>query len=129
MNDINTWLTQVLSQLKIPHGKPQDIILEKGLIASCQHCEKEFGISQYDIIQSGYQISHKTCIRHLPRMIALMFGTNEPQYSQLVQKYVTQAIQRVNTNGWKTEPRDLARSENKEILQWLKHPAPVAAAA
>ena len=128
MNDIMTWLKNTYLQLQIPQGNPKDILLEPGLIVSCQECEKEHGINQLAIKQlSGCTISHKTCIRHIPKILSLYTGKKpgQPVYDEMVQKHVNQSISRSTQNKWQGEPRDLSRPENQLILNWFKNPTPL----
>lgn len=124
--ELANWIKEALTKLKVIQGKPQDILVEKGMIVACPWCEKEHAISQYDIKQKAQvMISHKTCIRHLPHMIDITFGKAEPKFSQYVQKYLLNAIQRFNENDGKEEPRDLSRPENRHLLDWFKNPQPI----
>lgn len=125
MSNTNQWIQHVLSQIKYPVSKPQDIVLGPGLITSCKDCEQEFGINQKVILQAGWTTSHKTCLRHLPAQVAVMFGTDEPEYGESIQKFMVNAIKRITADHWKGEPKDLSRPENAAVLQWLKNPTPV----
>ena len=128
MNEqLTNWIKEALARVKVISGKPTDIIIDKNLIILCQYCEEQYGISQYDVEQkSGFKISHGYCIRHLPRYLAVFFGTkNERQYEKLVQDFMTRAIVRFNKNDGKGEPKDLYRPENKSILNWFKNPTPL----
>jgi hypothetical protein len=125
--ELTNWIREALTRIKVISGKPKDLIIDKNMITSCLYCEEEYGISQYDVeYKSGFKISHGYCIRHIPRYLAVMFGTkNTKQYEELVHTFLIRAIMRFNKNNGKKEPKDLSLLENKLILNWFKNPIPL----